>query len=278
MMPRFRRTDCASLEYELRPPAHRSSAATFIFQHGMGGDRQQPLGYIRSAPPGIDLVSMDARGHGGSSDVADPSQCSFDVFADDVIALADHLQIERFTVGGISLGAAVALNVAIRYPDRVSALLLCRPAWLDVPQADRNRDAYALIADLLDEHDVSDALAALERATLYQQVLAESPSAAQSLRHQITRPRAAINADILRCFPASSPAPNPADWQRITVPTLVIGHRADPFHPWAIAETTHSRIPGSALVEVVSKDRNPERFAVDVDTAISSFLQGRGTR
>ena len=272
MMPRIRRTDGASLEYERRPPSDQSSAAPFIFQHGMGGDRQQPLGYIRSALQGIDLVSMDARGHGGSSDIADPSQCSFDVFADDVIALADHLQIERFTVGGISLGAAVALNVAIRHPDRVSALLLCRPAWLDVPQADRNRDAYALIADLLDRHDVPEALAMFEGTTIHQEVLAESPSAAQSLRHQITRPRAAINADILRRFPASTPAPDPEQWHDLTVPTLVIGHRDDPFHPWNIAATTQARIPGSTLVEIVSKDRDAHQFAVEVDTAIEAFL------
>jgi pimeloyl-ACP methyl ester carboxylesterase len=244
----------------------------------MGGDRQQPLGYLRSTLPGIDVLSMDARGHGGSDDIGDPSLSGFDAFADDVVALADDQDVERFIIGGISLGAAVALNVAIRHPDRVSALLLCRPAWLDVPQAERNREAYTLIADLLDQHDVVEALTALERATIYQEVLAESPSAAQSLRHQITRPRAAINADILRFFPASTPVPNAADWQGITVPTLVIGHRDDPFHPWTIAETTRARIPGSTLVEVVSKDRSTDQFTVEVDTAIREFLQQHRTR
>jgi pimeloyl-ACP methyl ester carboxylesterase len=271
-MPRIHRTDGATLEYEHRQSSTSPLTATFIFQHGMGGDRQQPLGYLRSATPGIDVVSMDARGHGGSSDIGDASQCSFDAYADDVVALADHLQIERVIIGGISLGAAVALNVAIRHPDRISALLLCRPAWLDVPQADRNRDAYALIADLLDEHGSAEALETFEETKVYREVLAESASAAQSLRHQITRPRAAINADILRRFPTSTPAPNPAQWQDITVPTTVIGHHDDPFHPWGIAETTQARIPGSTIVEVVSKDRDPDQFATEVDTAINTFL------
>lgn len=277
-MPRIRRTDGASLEYEHRPADDQSVSVPFIFQHGMGGDRQQPLGYIRSTTPGIDLISMDARGHGGSSDIGDPTQCRFDVFADDVIALADHLQIERFIIGGISLGAAVALNVAIRHPDRVSALLLCRPAWLDVPQADRNREAYALTAELLDTYEVPEALATFESTAMYQKVLAESPSAAQSLRHQITRPRAAINADILRRFPASTPAPDLEQWSALSVPTLVIGHHDDPFHPWGIAETTQTRIPGATLVEVVSKDRDAQQFATQVDTAIGEFLQENRTR
>jgi pimeloyl-ACP methyl ester carboxylesterase len=105
----------------------------FIFQHGMGGDANQPLGYIGDAPP-IPVISLNARGHAPSSDIV-PATATFDVFADDVIALADHLEFARFVVGGISLGAGTALNLAIRYPGRVAALVLCRPAWLDRPQS-----------------------------------------------------------------------------------------------------------------------------------------------
>ncbi len=36
-------------------------------------------------------------------------------------------------VGGISLGAAVAVNVALRHPGRVLGLVLVRPAWIDRP-------------------------------------------------------------------------------------------------------------------------------------------------
>jgi pimeloyl-ACP methyl ester carboxylesterase len=78
---------------------------------------------------------MNARGHAPSNDI-DPAKATFDTFADDVIALADQLELARFVVGGISLGAATALNLAIRYPRRVTALVLCRPAWLDRPQAE----------------------------------------------------------------------------------------------------------------------------------------------
>ncbi|MGV9869272.1 alpha/beta fold hydrolase [Rhodococcus koreensis] len=271
-MPRIIRDDGARLEYEVRPASGGAASTTLLFQHGMGGDRQQPLGYLRRPLPGTELISMDARGHGNSSDVLAPSRCDFDAFADDVIALADHLELDRFVMGGISLGAAVALNVAIRYPDRISALLLCRPAWLDTPQADRNRGAYTRIADLLDTHEVDEALDLFTQTPTHKDVEAESASAAQSLRHQITRPRAALNAEILRRFPGSSPAPDLAPWRQITAPTLVIGHKDDPFHPWAIAETTTDRVPGATLVEVTSKDRDPGRFATEIDEAIHTFL------
>ena len=120
----------ASLVYQTIDAAGGGSMP-FMFQHGLGGDANQPLGYIGDAPPSP-VISLNARGHAPSSDI-DPAAATFDTFADDVIALADQLELARFIVGGISLGAGTALNLAIRYPDRVAALVLCRPAWLDRP-------------------------------------------------------------------------------------------------------------------------------------------------
>ena len=138
----------------------------------------------------------------------------------------------------------------------------------------RNAGAYALIADLLDTQETDDALAEFVASPIHAGVKAESPTAAQSLRHQITRPRAAANAELLRRFPTHSPAPDAVAWPAIAVPTLVIGHTDDPFHPWPIAETTAARISGAQLVQVPSKDRDSRRFGEEIDLAIRSFLDG----
>ena len=50
-------------------------------------------------------------------------------------------------MGGISLGAAVAVNVAIRYPDRLIGLVLSRPAWIHRPLP-KNVILYTTIARL----------------------------------------------------------------------------------------------------------------------------------
>ncbi len=60
-------------------------------------------------------------------------------------------------VGGISLGAAVAVNVAIRYPERVLGLMLVRPAWIDRPLPE-NVHLYATIARLIRELGPEDGL------------------------------------------------------------------------------------------------------------------------
>ena len=174
----------------------------FIFQHGMGGDANQPLGYIGDAPP-TPVISLNARGHSPSADI-NAAAATFDIFADDVIALADHLGLARFIVGGISLGAGTALNLAIRYPDRVTALVLCRPAWLDRPQAEFNRDAYTEIADLLERYPPETAAPYTQTLT-YQTVRNISPAAAASLLGQLTRRRATQMRS--SCAPSQVPAP-----------------------------------------------------------------------
>jgi pimeloyl-ACP methyl ester carboxylesterase len=272
-MPALIRDDGAGLEYQVVQTAVRSPGRLpFIFQHGMGGDRNQPLGYVKQIER-TTLVCMDARGHGDSSDIVE-DRCSFDAFADDVVALADELGFEKFIAGGISLGAGTALNAATRYPDRVAGLVLCRPAWLEHRQGERNTAAYELIADLLEQYGTEEALSRLIDSELYRGVASESASAAQSLRHQVTRPKASINSSILRRFPTSAPTSSRDQWARISVPTLIVGHLDDPFHPWDIAKAYADAIPAARLVEVTSKDRDPASFTAEVDATISGFVDG----
>ena len=47
--------------------------------------------------------------------------------------MIDMLHLQQIAVGGISMGAAVALNFALRYPQRVLGLVLVRPASLNAP-------------------------------------------------------------------------------------------------------------------------------------------------
>lgn len=72
------------------------------------------------------VITPDLRGS-GRSHVAEP--LSWDVLADDVVALLDHLGIERAVVGGSSFGAALGVRVALRHPARVAGLLVLNPAY-----------------------------------------------------------------------------------------------------------------------------------------------------
>jgi pimeloyl-ACP methyl ester carboxylesterase/DNA-binding SARP family transcriptional activator len=68
------------------------------------------------------LVRYDERGNGLSDwDVAD---LSLDAFVEDLAAVADAAGLDRFPILGISQGAAVAIEYAARYPERVTRLVL----------------------------------------------------------------------------------------------------------------------------------------------------------
>ncbi|MCE7999351.1 MAG: alpha/beta hydrolase [Rhodobiaceae bacterium] len=68
------------------------------------------------------VVAPDSRAHGRTSD-AEGVPLSYAQMADDMIALMDHLEIDKADIVGWSDGGNIGLDMAIRYPDRVSKLV-----------------------------------------------------------------------------------------------------------------------------------------------------------
>ena len=106
-----------------------------VLLHGLLMPRrmQQPLARAMAAQ-GLHVVTLDLLGHGRSDQPADPLVYSMSAFAEQVVALLDHLGAERAVVGGTSLGANVALETAVLAPERVAGLSWrCRssttPSW-----------------------------------------------------------------------------------------------------------------------------------------------------
>ena len=67
------------------------------------------------------VIVMDSRGHGRSTRDAQPY--SYDLMADDVVALLDALKLPKTDVVGWSDGAIIGIDLAIRHPDRVGKIV-----------------------------------------------------------------------------------------------------------------------------------------------------------
>ena len=96
------------------------------------------------------LVAIDCRGHGLSAKSDDPDFYTADKMADDTVRLLDHLGIARVLVAGYSMGACVALNMAVRFSDRVRALVIggvSSRAYKEPPRAELERLVEILRAD-----------------------------------------------------------------------------------------------------------------------------------
>jgi pimeloyl-ACP methyl ester carboxylesterase len=243
----------------------------FVFQHGLGGDRRQPM-ELYAHLPGIHLIAMDCRGHGKTQPLGDPDLLRFDVFADDVLALLDHLGIDQFVAGGISMGAGVALNIALRVAQRVVGLLLIRPAWLAQPLPP-NLDCMVEVGQWIRDHGVVAGRQGFLASPLYLRLQQEAPYTAESLLAQFDDPRAADAWPRLLRLPADAPNRDPAAWRQITSPTLILANHVDPTHPYAYAETLAAAIPHAKLIEVVSKSVDPKAHIAAVRTHIDHFLR-----
>ena len=81
------------------------------------------------------VVGVDLRGHGASDDLTAVDKLGNDLAARDVLAVADHLEFDRFSVLGVSFGGAVGIEAAAAAPDRIAALLLCEAIAIDPDSA-----------------------------------------------------------------------------------------------------------------------------------------------
>jgi pimeloyl-ACP methyl ester carboxylesterase len=91
--------------------------------HGHPFDRtmwQPQLEWV--ARLGWRVIAPDLRGYGASSPAGEKT--TLEVFAHDLVALLDHLEIERAVVAGLSMGGQIAMELCRAYPERVRGLVL----------------------------------------------------------------------------------------------------------------------------------------------------------
>jgi pimeloyl-ACP methyl ester carboxylesterase len=243
----------------------------FVFQHGMGADVAQPLSAGANLA-GWHVIAMDCRGHGQTEANLDPARISFVQFAEDLKVLLDSLNIGRAVVGGISMGAGVALAFALAHPERVNGLILVRPAWLDRPFP-TNLRWFPLAARLLQDYPVDEAAPRFEQLPEFSELEAGSRPAADSLLGQFRRPHARERASILVGMPASVPVTSLAQCRQLQVPTLVVVNAHDPVHPDVLGEQLAAAIPGAALSRITSKAESETLHQADLARTLQDFLE-----
>jgi pimeloyl-ACP methyl ester carboxylesterase len=68
-------------------------------------------------------IALDNRGHGDSAKLYDPAAYEIGTMAGDVIALMDHLNIERADIMGYSLGSRMTALLALHHPERLRSAI-----------------------------------------------------------------------------------------------------------------------------------------------------------
>ncbi|QIS23011.1 alpha/beta fold hydrolase [Nocardia terpenica] len=113
----------------VRPTLARTvlgSGPAVLLAHGAGGGVRANYGPVLDAlAERHTVIGADYPGTGESAPALAPLE--LDALADELVAAAAAEGHERFAVVGYSLGTSVAVRIATRYPDRVTALILTAP-------------------------------------------------------------------------------------------------------------------------------------------------------
>lgn len=93
-----------------------------LFIHGLGGSWQSWLLNLPDLARDHLAVAVDLPGFGGSDELPPPAEMA--THADTLVRLLDQLGIDRPVVVAHSMGGLVGLHLALRHPDRLTALVL----------------------------------------------------------------------------------------------------------------------------------------------------------
>jgi pimeloyl-ACP methyl ester carboxylesterase len=247
----------------------RGEGYPVIFQHGLGGDRNQ----VAEAFPddtGFRRVTTECRGHGLSPN-ASPERYSIAGFADDLLAVADKLGIECFAVGGISMGAAIAMRLAVTCPERISALMLVRPAWMSEP-APWNMRPYVEAAQLM-HRDGRDGRRMFAESPMGLDLAAKAPDNLASLLGFFDRDDLPGLADLLERVARDSPGVTEQQLKELKIPVLVVGNANDLVHPLDYARRLAAMIPAAHFAEITSKAVDKARYIAELRITLGAFLK-----
>lgn len=242
-----------------------------LFQHGLCGDAKQTA-EVFPQDAALRRITLESRGH-GSSDAGDPALFSIATFAADAAALIERRKLAPIVVGGISMGAAIAMRLAVLRPDLVRGLIIARPAWSTGPAPDNMRP-NAEVGELLARLPRDEALAAFRESQTARRLAVEAPDNLASLTSFFSREPLETTGALLRAIAADGPGVTEDQVKSIRVPTLVIGHTVDAVHPLALARDIAALIPGAMLAEITPKAVDRTRYVAEFGDALHTFLKG----
>ena len=225
----------------------RGDGVPVVLLHGFPTSSHLWSGVVPLLPEGHRVLVVDLLGFGRSDR---PAGLPVDLraHAERVIGLLDLLRIERACVVGHELGGAVAQQVAVRWPTRVSHLALVSPAAFDCWPARELRLARAMLP--LTRHLPPTFLLSLLRRDLGRGYVDQE----RGLRSVdiYLRPfaspegREALVAHLAQ-LDAASTAALAERLDAVVAPTAIVWGADDPFLPASVGKRLQSAIPGATL-------------------------------
>ena len=94
-----------------------------VLLHGLGNEAHLWDDFVPSVVPHYRVLALDQRGH-GDSDWDPEARYDAESMTDDLEAVLDALEIDRFVLVGFSMGGRVSMTFAGRHPERLAGLVI----------------------------------------------------------------------------------------------------------------------------------------------------------
>ncbi|MDR7415716.1 MAG: alpha/beta fold hydrolase [Armatimonadota bacterium] len=218
--------------------------------------------------PHCRLITPDLRGFGRSEKPEGPY--TMETFAEDVLGLADALGLDRFVLGGHSMGGYVVFRVAGRAPERLMGLVLvCTRAEPDTEEGKaRRRQAIEAIR--------AEGPSAFLEAFLPNLLGATTRASHPEILEHLRELAASVPAHVLvGCLQGMMERPDSrALLPGLGMPALVVGGEEDPVTPPESARTMAERLPRAQLVLLPRCGHTPSLEAPEaLARALADFLR-----
>jgi pimeloyl-ACP methyl ester carboxylesterase len=253
------------IEYD----AYGEGERVLVLVHGLLMNRRmfERLGPALAERGNNRVICVDMLGHGRSDRPQDLRLYSMPLFARQVAALLDHLEQPAAAVGGTSLGANVALELATHDPKRVKGL------FIEMPVLDNALSAVAAT--------FTPVLLGLRWGRPAFELLSLFASAIPRTNHLVdlgldwVRQRPGPSQAVLEGLLLGETAPHREERLKIEQPALIVGHPRDPLHPFSDSGMLAEELPNGRLVEANSALEwrlSPSRL----DAELAAFLEEVG--
>ncbi len=258
-MPTFISND-AAINYATFGDA---SKPAIIFSNSLGTNYQMWQPQINFFKKNYFIVCYDTRGHGAST--APQGPYSIEQLGTDVVNLLDHLNIQKASFCGISMGGLTGQWLAIHHPERFNHVIVCNTAAkIGQEQAWNDR------AQLVREQGLKPIAETAASRWFTEPFIRSNTAIVESLSNDLG---AGSPEGYASCCEALAKADVREQLKNITVPTLVVAGQKDPVTTVADAQYIINNVRSSSLFEInashISNIEQPKAF----NQAVQSFLQ-----
>jgi pimeloyl-ACP methyl ester carboxylesterase len=253
------------------PPAGNPNAVPLVLLHGSLESLDVWDGWIAALAPRARVIAVDLPGH-GLTGTWERDEYTIDAYADFVEVLADTLHLDRFALGGHSMGGAVAWTFASTRPERVSQLILVDSAGY--PGTGRAPLSIQLarlpVIGGIGIYFKPDSHARTTLLDVYADPALVTPERVKRYA-ELQRYPGNRHATLSRV--RNQEALDPSTLKRLDVPTLILWGARDKWVPPADAFRFQNDIKGSQLALFENAGHNPmEEEPAATAAAVDAFL------